>query len=208
MNTIGQGTALMRSKLERYVTPAGTDTWHNDCARFVCRFVTGADPRTGSGLGASKDTAWEACQASGPILSTDHAAAPAGAIGWYRSTGPSPKPGHVVIHLGNDLLAMGSDAVPTASRWGVDSGTISWAAYHRAKPTMQYVGWTLDYVGQVLVDARIVVKLAGHPELYLLTSPTTRHHLTPAEWKPMKAKGVKHVTVTPAVLAHYREATR
>jgi hypothetical protein len=201
MQSLAQGTALMKSPLERYV--AGRDTWHNDCARFVCRFVTGADPRTGSGLGASRPTAWEACQASGPLLSTDHAAAPAGAIGWYRSTGTSPKPGHVVIHLGGDILAMGSDAV---SGWGVDSGTCTWSHYRSAKPTMQYVGWTYDYVGQVLTDAKIVVKIAGHPELYLLTSPTTAHHLTPAEWKPFKAKGARAVTISPAALAHYRIA--
>lgn len=198
MPTIAQGKTLMKSPLERR---HGTTSWHNWCASWVCRFVTGAD-RTGAGLGASKDTAWEACEASGPILSTDHAAAPPGAIGWYRSTGASKKPGHVVIHLGGDLLAMGSDAVTTS--WGDASGTCSWDHYRRAKPAMAYVGWTYDFVGQTLADATVVVKLAGHPELYLLTGPATRHHLTPAEWKPLKARGVRSHTISAAVLGHYR----
>lgn len=175
MNTLAEGTRLMKSALERQCNGG---TWHNQCGRFVCRFVTGADA-SGGGLGASRDTAWEAHDASGPVLSTHHRNAPPGAIGWYRNIGDEPKPGHVVVHLGGDQLAMASDGVST--EWGEASGTASWSEYHAAKPAMQYVGWSLDYVGQVIEDATVVVKLARKPELYLLTSTTTRHHLTPAE---------------------------
>lgn len=197
MNTIAQGIKLMKSDLEQHCNGG---SWHNQCGRFVCRFVTGADA-SGGGLGASRDTAWEAHLASGPILSTNHARAPAGAIGWYRGRGDDPKPGHVVVHLGNDQLAMASDAVTTS--WGNCSGTCSWDHYQTAKPAMEYVGWSYDFVGQVLKDAKIVVKRRGKPELYLLTSPTTRHHLTPQEWAPLKASGVHYAVVRAASLGQF-----
>lgn len=96
---------------------------------------------------------------------------------------------------------MSSDAVTTA--WGDQSGTCTWEHYDAAKPAMEYVGWTYDFVGQVLSDARIVIRLANKPELYLLTSANTRHHLTPAEWAPLKAKRVRAVAVSESVLKKF-----
>lgn len=146
-NTIAQLEQLMRSAGQR--THNG-GSWHNWCAAWVCRAVTGVDA-SGSGLGASADTARQALAKSGNagrVLSADASKAPAGAIHWWSNG--SAGDGHVAVGLtaGSGSLGMASDAVTAAgTRWGVDSGVISLARYGQQKPAMHYVGWTLDYCG-------------------------------------------------------------
>lgn len=200
MVTIAQGKATMQSTLERHHNGG---SWHNWCGSWVCRFVTGVTA-SGAGVGDSADTAYDALLASGPIISLDHEAAPAGAIGWYKSTG-TPRPGHVAVALGADIWGMASDA--TGGNWGDDSGTITWNAYHAKKPTMIWLGWTFDYVGQFLSDTKVIVKLLGHKELYLLTGPKARHHLTPEEYAPLKRAHTPVFTVPESVLNHYSEVS-
>lgn len=199
MVTLAQGKANMQGRLEH--THNG-GSWHNWCAAFVCRFVTGVTS-SGAGVGDSADTAYDALLASGPIISLDHEAAPPGAIGWYKTQG-GPRPGHVAVALGADIWAMASDA--TGSNWGEASGTITWNAYRAKKPAMVWLGWTYDYVSQALSDTRIVLKLLGQPELFLITGPKAKHHLTPAEWKLLKAH-TPVFTVSPGVLNHYSEVS-
>lgn len=152
-NTLEQLQTLMHSQGQR--THSG-GSWHNWCAAWVCRAVTGVDA-SGSGLGASADTARQALAKSGNsghVVSTDPAKAPAGAIHWWLN-GPTGD-GHVAVDLtgGARSLGMASDAVTT--EWGTASGTISLAEYGRRKPAMKYAGWTLDYCG-----ARIKAAPAG-----------------------------------------------
>lgn len=143
-NTLEQLQATMRSPGQR---THGGGSWHNWCAAWVCRAVTGVGP-DGTGLGASADTARQALGKSGNggrVVSTDPAKAPAGAIHWWLN-GPTGD-GHVAVGMtaGSGSLAMASDAVTHA--WGTASGTISLAEYSARKPAMRYVGWTLDYCG-------------------------------------------------------------
>lgn len=200
MVTLAQGKATMQSPLEH--THDG-GSWHNWCASFVCRFVTGVDS-AGGGLGDSADTAYDALLSSGPIISLAHQDAPAGTIGWYKSSG-SKRPGHVAVSLGADVWAMASDAA--GNGWGEASGPISWQSYRAKKPTMIWLGWTFDYVGQHLSDTKVIVKQAGRRELYLLTGATSRHHLTPEEYAPLKARHTPVFTVGDDVLHHYSEVS-
>jgi hypothetical protein len=197
--TLAKGEALMKSAIAKKHHGA---TWHNQCASFVCCMISGIDS-SGSGIGASADTARQALDASGPLLSSDGSAAVPGVIGWWSNGATGD--GHVAVYVGGGKWAMGSDAVNDGDgvEWGDDSGTISLARYRALKPAMVWRGFTADFVGQIFADKRILVKAAGHPEIYEVVGADTLHHLTPAEYAALKTAGVHYVEVPSGVLPRF-----
>lgn len=189
-NTMAQGQSLMKSARE---DTRNGGSWNGWCASWVYRFVNG-DP----GNGLSAETAALAYAASGPRISTGHADAPKGAIGWW-SDGSGP--GHVAVALGGDVWGMASGAVTT--EWGTDSGTTTWTHYHSARPDMVWTGWTADYCGSIIKDAVILLKRDGHPEIYKVTGERELRHLPPSEYFPLKAAGHKYVIVSTATLEKF-----
>lgn len=113
-------------------------TWSQWCQSFIVRALD---------LDAAGD-ANVACKAS-TIVSTDPAAAPAGALHWWLT--PSGKSGHVGISLGGAEVLM-TDA-PAADQWaGHNTVGVTTVARYNAKGTdYKYVGWSRDMAGQALI---------------------------------------------------------
>lgn len=145
VNSIAAGTARMKSAEQHLRDGASWSGW---CESFVYRF---------GGFASSRDSATLAYRASGAVVSTDHAKAPAGAIHWWSDKGNANGAGHVAVSLGHDLAAMASARVTSA--WGKDSGTITMSAYNAATSSfLTYLGWTYDFIGERITDVDVWLK--------------------------------------------------
>ncbi|QTX04106.1 hypothetical protein [Agromyces archimandritae] len=112
-------------------------TWSQWCQSLIVRALD---------LGAAGD-AHQACTAS-KIVSTDPAAAPAGALHWWlNGAGTS---GHVALEVGGGEVLM-TDA-PTGDQWpGHNTVGVTTVARYNAKGNgYRYVGWSRDMAGQAL----------------------------------------------------------
>jgi hypothetical protein len=129
-----------------YPTPGtGEASWSGMCGSLMFRF--GAYTTPGWNPVGDISSADSVSRCSGP-LSPMASDAPVGAFHFYRDGGD----GHVQV----DLLGGGTQ-VFHASRtldtvWGSAIGVINLWTYLAAKPSMKYVGWSMNYAGATLAS--------------------------------------------------------
>jgi hypothetical protein len=122
----------------------GEPSWTGMCGNLVFR----AGERTTPGWAPTitGPNAWNVGLASGP-RNTDHSSAPVGAFHWWRNRNITGMPGHVGIDTqgGGHTVFMATYALQYSLGHAIGFNTVT--GYTRAKPFMEYMGWTTNYAG-------------------------------------------------------------
>jgi len=130
-------------------TAGDPSTWDQMCGNLCFRFGVFTTPGWGPSL--SGPTIWDVGLRSNP-KNTNAAAAPAGAVHWWRNRTSTGKPGHggVGVTPGGDNVFMATFAVREPMGIpGVNTalGLQSVGGYSAAKTFMEYMGWSDNYAG-------------------------------------------------------------